>query len=79
MTQYLRSENKVHYEHVLIDKNRFVDQILGQICDLGAPFFYVYMVYEKPQMIMKLEIRKFLPIGQLCFIPANSAHAFERL
>ena len=48
---YLRSENKVQYEHILIHENQFVGQILSQICDLELPLFYVYMVYKSPQIV----------------------------
>ena len=75
---YLRSENKVQYEHILIHENRFVGQILSQICDLELPLFYVYMVYKSPQMMLKLDFQKFLPVGHLCFIPADSVHALVR-
>ena len=68
----------MQYEHILIHENQFVGQILSQICDLELPLFYVYMVYESPQMMLKLDFRKFLRIGHLSFISADSAHAFVR-
>ena len=74
----LRSENKVQYEHILIHENQFVGQILSQISDLELPLFYVYMVYKSPQMMLNLDFQKFLPVGHLCFIPADSAHALVR-
>ena len=48
--QYLRSKYKVQYEHILIEQNQSMHQILDKICDLEAPLLYVYTVYERPQV-----------------------------
>ena len=61
-TQYLRSGNKVHYEHFQINGNGYTYQILDKICDLGTPLLYVYTVYERPQLILKLKFWKFLKL-----------------
>ena len=79
MPHYLRSVKKVQYEHILIEENQPVDQILDKICDLGEPYLYVYTIYERPQIMLKLEFRKFLPIGHLWFTPAHSAQMFKTL